>query len=78
MTTSLENLQCELQFPAYLLDCLVFLFHFFLGKFKNLHKLNLFSKQGSREDMRKTHMTRQFFEAIGPHGHFFEKTKTHF
>ena len=28
--------------------------------------------------MRKIHMTRQFFEASGPQGHFFEKTKNLF
>ena len=28
--------------------------------------------------MRKIHMTRQFFEASGRHGDFFEKTKTPF
>ena len=28
--------------------------------------------------MRKIHITRQFFEATGPQGHFFEKTKTRF
>ena len=25
--------------------------------------------------MRKIHMTRQFFEAIGPQGHYFEKQR---
>ena len=34
--------------------------------------------QGSRGDMRNIHVTRQFFEASGPHGQFFEKTKTPF
>ena len=33
------------------------------------------NKQGNRGDMRKIHVTRQFFEASGPQGHFFEKTK---
>ena len=28
--------------------------------------------------MRKIHVTREFFEASGPQGHFFEKTKTPF
>jgi len=31
------------------------------------------SYQGNREDMRKIHVTRQFFEASGGHGDFFEK-----
>ena len=35
-------------------------------------------KQGNREYMRKSHMTRQLFEASGPQGHFFEKTKKKF
>ena len=28
-----------------------------------------------RGDMRKIHVTRQFFEASGSQGHFFEETK---
>ena len=32
-------------------------------------------KQGYRGDMRKIHVTRQFFEAGGPQGQFFAKTK---
>ena len=32
-------------------------------------------KQGNRGYMRKIHVTRQFFEASGCHGDFFEKTK---
>ena len=32
-----------------------------------------YKKQGNRRDMRKIHVTRQFFEASGPQGHFFEK-----
>ena len=32
-------------------------------------------KQGNRGDMRKIHVTRQFFEASGRHGDFFEETK---
>ena len=32
-------------------------------------------KQGNRENMQKIQVTRQFFEASGPQGHFFEKTK---
>ena len=32
-------------------------------------------EQGNRTDMRKIHVTRQFFEASGPQGHFFEKNK---
>ena len=35
-------------------------------------------EQGNRGDMRKIHVTRQFFEASGPQGSFFEKTKTPF
>ena len=31
--------------------------------------------KGNRGDMRIIHVTRQFFEASGPQGHFFEKTK---
>ena len=31
--------------------------------------------QGNRGDMPKIHVTRQFFKAGGPQGHFFEKTK---
>ena len=34
-------------------------------------------KQGNRGDMRKIHVTRQFFEAGGPQGHFFKKDKKH-
>ena len=30
---------------------------------------------GNRGDKQKTHVTRQFFKASGPQGHFFEKTK---
>ena len=37
--------------------------------------INYIIKQGNRGDMRKIHVTRQFFEASGPRGHFFEKTK---
>ena len=37
-----------------------------------------FKKQGDRGDMRKIHVTRQFFEASDPQGHFFEKTKNPF
>ena len=33
------------------------------------------AKQGNRGDMWKIHVTRQFFEATGRHGDFFEKTK---
>ena len=29
-------------------------------------------KQGNRGDMRKIHVTRQFFEASSSQGHFFE------
>ena len=35
-------------------------------------------KEGNRGDMRKIHVTRQFFEASGRHGGFFEKTKDTF
>ena len=34
--------------------------------------------QGNRGEMRKIHVTRQFFEASGRHGDFFEKTKNPF
>ena len=34
--------------------------------------------QGNRGDMRKTHLTQHFFEASGPQGHYFEKTKNSF
>ena len=43
---------------------------------KPLMWLNL--KQGNRRDMRQINVTRQFFEASGPRGDFFEKTKTPF
>ena len=33
---------------------------------------------GNRGDMRKIHVTPQFFEASGRHGYFFEKTKNSF
>ena len=33
---------------------------------------------GNRGDMRKIHVTRQFFEASGRHDDFFEKTKKPF
>ena len=33
------------------------------------------NKQGNRGDMRKIHVTRQFFEASGRHGDLIEKTK---
>ena len=32
-------------------------------------------KQDNRGDIRKIHVTRQFFRAKGPEGHFFEKRK---
>ena len=32
------------------------------------------NKKGNR-DMRKIHVTQQFFEGGGPQGHFFEKNK---
>ena len=32
------------------------------------------TKQGNGGDIRKIHVTQQFFEARGPQGHFFEKT----
>ena len=32
-------------------------------------------KQGNREDMRKIHVTRKFFEASDRHGDLIEKTK---
>ena len=35
-------------------------------------------RQGNRGDMRKIHVTQQFFEASGPQVHFFEKTKNPF
>ena len=35
-------------------------------------------KQGDRGDMRKIHVTRQFFEAGGRHGDLIEKTKKSF
>ena len=38
-------------------------------------KDRLYDKQGNRGDMRKIYVTRQFFEASGPQGHFFEKNK---
>ena len=34
--------------------------------------------QGIRGDMREIHVTRQFLEAGGPQGHFFDKTKNLF
>ena len=36
------------------------------------------SKQGNLGDMRKIHVTQQFFKASEPQGHFFEKTKNMF
>ena len=45
-----------------------------IGKFPCTKK----KKQANRGDMRKIHVTRQFFEAVGPQGHFFEKTKNPF
>ena len=36
------------------------------------------NKQGNRGDMRKIHVTRQFFEASGRHGDLIEKTKNPF
>ena len=36
------------------------------------------SKQGNRGDVRKIHVTRQFFEASGRHGDLIEKTKKSF
>ena len=36
------------------------------------------SKQGNRGDMRKIHVTWQFFEASGRHGDLIEKTKNAF
>ena len=34
--------------------------------------------QGNRGDMRKIQVTRQFFEASDPQGHFYDKTKNAF
>ena len=34
--------------------------------------------KGNRGALRKIHVTRQFFEASGPPGNFFEKTKNQF
>ena len=36
------------------------------------------SQQGNRGDIRKMHVTRQFFEAKDPQGLFSEKQKTRF
>ena len=38
----------------------------------------IYGKQGNRGYMRKIHVTRDFLEASGPQGHFFEKTKITF
>ena len=38
------------------------------------HQERLNSKQGNRGDMRKIHVTRQFFDASSPQGHSFEKS----
>ena len=38
----------------------------------------LYKKQGNLADMRKIHVTRQFFEASGRHGDLIEKTKNPF
>ena len=35
-------------------------------------------KPGNRGDIPKINVTRQFFEAGGPQGHFFKKTKNSF
>ena len=40
--------------------------------------LEIPQKQGNLRDMRKIHVTRQFFEASGPQGHYLEKTKNPF
>ena len=37
-----------------------------------------YKKQGNRGDMRKIHVTRQFFEASGRHGDLIEKTQNPF
>ena len=42
--------------------------------FITTYRLDL-KKQGNGGNMRKIHVTRQFFKARGPQGHFFEKTK---
>ena len=36
-------------------------------------KIDQLTEQGNRGYMRRIHVTRQFFEAIGPHDHFFVK-----
>ena len=38
----------------------------------------LIPQQGNRVDIRKIHVTRQFFEASGPQGHLFENSKKTF
>ena len=40
--------------------------------------MKLYLKQGNRGDMRKIHVTRQFFEASGRHESFFDKIKNTF
>ena len=47
----------------------------FSDKKEQSEKIKLSIKQGNRKDMRKIHVTRQFFEASGSHGDFMEKTK---
>ena len=44
-------------------------------KEQNIKMNDLNKKPGNRGDMRKIDLTRQFFEARGHHGDFFEKTK---
>ena len=40
--------------------------------------MNIKTLQDNRGDMRKIHVTRQFFEASGRHGDLIEKNKKHF
>ena len=44
----------------------------------SLIKRNERERQGNRGDRRKIHVARQYFEASGRHGDFFEKTKNLF
>ena len=55
---------------------ILYLYHFQNILYKNEERRKSFKRQqGNRGDMRKIHVTRQFFEASGRHWDFFEITK---
>ena len=60
--------ECVFQIKVFIALVLQGLRHIYADKCGN-------KKQGNRENMQKIQVTRHFFEAAGPQGHNFEKTK---